>query len=189
MISHHCAAARVFTTQSGSIRARNVIRTRLSLVELLEVITSIGMLLEMLFPAVQLVREMAICLNNMRPIAFSAHNFEGARQDLPTQGAIELLATTAMPDLQDSSNSLSLVDRNDIASRWDERERRDSSIDNDGEEFGNAVLTQMEIQPFRCPTMNPPSLQFVDDRVPCSCLVSVGTQDVALLCQVVCPQL
>lgn len=64
-------------------------RSGFTLVELLTVIAVIGILVSLLFPAVQAVRNAArhgSCLNNIRQIAIACQNFETANQRLPTAG-------------------------------------------------------------------------------------------------------
>jgi prepilin-type N-terminal cleavage/methylation domain-containing protein/prepilin-type processing-associated H-X9-DG protein len=67
---------------SGSSRRR----LGFTLVELLVVITIIGMLVALLLPAVQMVRERGRtlqCMNNLRQIGLAMRNYESAREVLP----------------------------------------------------------------------------------------------------------
>ncbi|MEM9943833.1 MAG: DUF1559 domain-containing protein [Planctomycetota bacterium] len=162
-----------------------VSRKGFTLVELLVVIAIIGILIGMLLPAVQQVREAArktSCLNNMRQIAVATHNFESTYEKLP-YGAKDRFNADENTDTWTTGfiQIMPYIEKDDIASRWDPRERRNSTNDADGDGFTNAILVQLDIPTFLCPSMNRPSAALRENRAPCSYLFAAGTHDVSLL--------
>jgi prepilin-type N-terminal cleavage/methylation domain-containing protein len=96
-----------------------------TLVELLVVIAIIGILVAMLLPAVQSVREAArltSCLNNIRQLALCSHNFESAHMHLPAAFRLEAGATATsngswsvhaqLLPFSDQANAYRLIDFN-----------------------------------------------------------------------------
>ena len=97
----------------------NVLRRRsgFTLIELLVVIAIIGVLVGLLLPAVQSVREAGrrtFCLNNMRQIGLAMHAYEGKKSSLPgwrnklTGGLRVSWPTVILPNLE----------RKDIYNQW-----------------------------------------------------------------------
>ena len=82
-------------------RVRNKTGRRgFTLVELLVVIAIIGILVALLLPAVQAVRETARnaeCLNNVRQIGLAIQNYNGTRREIPAARAADAYLTWTVP--------------------------------------------------------------------------------------------
>lgn len=119
--------------------------TGFTLVELLVVIVIVGIMIGMLLPAVQSVREAArraSCQNKLRQIGLSALNFESARGHLPPPklgaGEFNDLGSTfvvLLPYLEQGN----LYDRYDITAPISES--------------GNAEITSQPLEVYTCPSM------------------------------------
>ena len=125
-----------------------------TLVELLVVIAIIGILIGMLLPAVQAVREAARrtqCLNNQKQIALAGLNFESANMHFPTAGAQtqswwatgEIFGQQwGYENLGWAYQILPFIEQNAL---HDKRAV-------DGYEGGNPLLVESTVSAFNCPS-------------------------------------
>ena len=134
-----------------------------TLVELLVVIAIIGILIGMLLPAVQQVRESArrtVCMNNMRQLALGCHNFESTHGHFPTAGA----QSTAVYDTGEENGPengfenlgwafqlLPFIEQENVANM-----RSANGLDNiepDGSASSNMpAIFELEIPSYNCPS-------------------------------------
>jgi prepilin-type N-terminal cleavage/methylation domain-containing protein/prepilin-type processing-associated H-X9-DG protein len=153
-----------FTYQLGS-RVRYVLRRMegfpgrvgaFTLIELLVVIAIIGLLMSLLLPAIQRVREAANrarCGNNLRQIGLAMHMYHDTTGAFPTinrlysgQPTFNSAFTLILPYLEVDS----------VARRYDPNLRPDDPTDADGDGYSNLTLGQMRLPIFVCPSMRPP---------------------------------
>ncbi len=122
-------------------------RDGFTLVELLVVIAIIGILIGMLLPAVQMVREAArrtSCLNNLRQVGLSAMNYESSRQHLPPPK----LGTGDFNTL--GSTFVILLPYVEQQNRFDQYD-----VEQSISAPGNIELTSTPLDIYLCPSMAP----------------------------------
>lgn len=137
-------------------------RRGFTLVELLVVIAIIGILIGMLLPAVQSVREAARrvnCLNNMRQLGIALHNYEGAHMAFPPSR----LAPDDQPIPSDRTHNsgvetafqswttliLPFIEQGNLANQFDFKQPWFDADSSD-----NATVIGTQVQLFKCPSAN-----------------------------------
>ena len=113
-------------------------RKGFTLVELLVVIAIIGILVGMLLPAVQQVREAArraTCLNNIRQVVLAAHNYQSSNQRFPMGSNTFAKRWTASGNSQDVSMSfyvplLSFMDQDNLYENYKKNNQAPHQLSN-----------------------------------------------------------
>ena len=135
-----------------------------TLVELLVVIAIIGILIGMLLPAVQMVREAArrtTCANNIRQIALAIHNYESANQTFPVNQVGPGVLDVTSGDFKDGYYSwlvplLPYVEQRNL---YDSFDLKGNNGDDDGYKISlthsNAAAAGTNVPTFLCPSELP----------------------------------
>src|SRR4051812_9643010 len=142
------------------MHARRRARAAFTLIELLVVIAIIGILIGLLLPAVQKVREAAArstCTSNLKQIALALHSYENARKQLPISkrlfkdtSKIEAAQRGWIPDTLPYIEQGNLLAGFNLAENW--------WVDN--ATSTNGTLSQKQLPPFQCPSApNPERVQ------------------------------
>lgn len=159
-------------------------RRGFTLIELLVVIAIIAILIGLLLPAVQKIREAANrmkCTNNLKQVALATHGYHDAFLVFPYATVDKQPGETTNSWSTGLILILPYLEQDAIARRWDIRKPRNDSSTEATLGYSNASLQTKLIPTYLCPSMNPPNgpIGGSENRAYCSYLFAAGTQQVA----------
>lgn len=150
-------------------------RVAFTLVELLVVIAIIGVLMALLFPAVQYAREAGrntTCRNHLRQLGLATMNFESSHKAYPPARIYPKQTPPAGLDCGGSEPSwlvriMPFIEQDNLYNRWDLSRPYDTH---------DPALTAVALPLYLCPTRHgvadaqaPPVDRLVDAVLPCGC--------------------
>jgi prepilin-type N-terminal cleavage/methylation domain-containing protein len=142
------------------------VRSGFTLIELLVVIAIIAILIGLLIPAVQKVRDAAArtqSLNNLKQIGLATHMFHDVNNRFP---AANYALAAGGNGSSSSSNArlysgftdiLPYVEQEAVSKRWTPGLPSNDASDTDGDGWSNLTLTQQPLKTFIAPAMPAPS--------------------------------
>ncbi|HEX4592063.1 MAG TPA: DUF1559 domain-containing protein [Gemmataceae bacterium] len=128
------------------------LRRGFTLIELLVVIAIIAILIGLLLPAVQKVREAAnrtTCQNNLKQLGLAIHNYEGTYRMLPSPGE-GVVPNTAIKDYDTHSfftYVLPFIEQDSVFRMIDL-----NKVYNDSTAPNNQIAAKVQIKTFQCPS-------------------------------------